>query len=383
MNLAYVTPYDARSLKGSQTWSGTGYYIAQSLERQLFNLEYFGPFKNGLICQLNQRYKRSYHKLFNKKYLNNPTPCILKNYAKQITSKLLKTRIDLIFSASANPIAYLECRQPIVFWADASFASLLDFYPNYINLCQETIRDWHRLEQLAHQKCQLAIYSSDWAAQAAISHYGVNKAKVKVVPFGANIEAENKLYEIKDWIQSRPNNLCKLLFLGVDWHRKGGDIALKVAMELNKAGLNTELTIVGCRPTGEESLPKFAKSLGFISKSTDQGKAKISQLIAESHFLLLPSLADCTPIVLCEANSLGVPCLTTNIGGIPTIIKDNLNGKTFDSTADPLEYCSYISSLFTDYSSYVDLALSSFSEYQSRLNWTVAGKNVKNLLSEI
>jgi hypothetical protein len=32
MKLAYVTTYDARSLKGSNEWSGTGYYIAQSAQ---------------------------------------------------------------------------------------------------------------------------------------------------------------------------------------------------------------------------------------------------------------------------------------------------------------------------------------------------------------
>jgi glycosyltransferase involved in cell wall biosynthesis len=383
MKLAYVTPYDSRSLKGSNEWSGTGYYIAQALENQSIPLEYICPLEDKLIFQFIQKYKRQYHEFFNKKYLKNPEPLVLKEYAKQITDKLFKTKVDLIFSASANPISYLDCKQPIVFWADASFASLLDFYPDYSNLCQETIRDWHRVEKLAHQKCQLAIYSSDWAAQTAINYYGVNESKVKVVPFGANIEVEHNLCEVEDLIKARPSKLCKLLFLGVEWYRKGGDVALKVATELNKAGLDTELTIIGCQPITEVPLPDFVKPLGFISKSSAQGKARISQLIAESHFLLLPTLADCSPIVLCEANSLGVPCLATNVGGIPTIIKDNLNGKTFNAIANPLEYCNYILDLFTDYSNYMELALSSLNEYESRLNWNVAGKTVKDLLLEI
>jgi glycosyltransferase involved in cell wall biosynthesis len=383
MKLAYVTNYDSRTLKASNAWSGTGYYISKSLKDQSIPLEYIGPLNEKITLSIIRKYKQYYYNLFNQKYLKNPAPYILKDYAKQINNKLLNTNFDIVFSASANPISYLDCKPPIVFWADASFASLLDFYPDYSNVCSESIRDWHRVEQQAHQKCQLAIYSSDWAAQAAISNYGVDQSKVKVVPFGANIEVEHNLHEVKDLIKTRPSNLCKLLFLGVEWYRKGGDVALKVATELNKAGLNTELTIVGCQPITEAPLPEFVKPLGFISKSTDQGKAKISQLISESHFLIMPSLADCSPIVLCEANSLGVPCLTTNVGGIPTIVKDNLNGKTFDITANPLEYCNYISELFADYSSYVELALSSINEYESRLNWNVAGKAVKKLLLEI
>jgi glycosyltransferase involved in cell wall biosynthesis len=173
------------------------------------------------------------------------------------------------------------------------------------------------------------------------------------------------------------------LFLGVDWFRKGGDVALKVAEELNKLGLNTELTVVGCQPIVEGSLPSFVKPLGFISKSTNEGKERINQLLAESHFLILPSRAECYGVVFCEANSLGVPCISRKVGGIPTIIKPNVNGNLFDLNTEITEYCEYISRLFSNYSDYKNLALSSFNEYQSRLNWSVAGKTVQELLTTI
>jgi glycosyltransferase involved in cell wall biosynthesis len=97
----------------------------------------------------------------------------------------------------------------------------------------------------------------------------------------------------------------------------------------------------------------------------------------------MPSRADCSPIVLAEANSFGLPCLTTNVGGIPTIIKEGLNGRTFSLKANILEYCTYITSLMVNYSEYKRLARSSFYEYQSRLNWAVAGKTAKQLITEL
>jgi glycosyltransferase involved in cell wall biosynthesis len=173
------------------------------------------------------------------------------------------------------------------------------------------------------------------------------------------------------------------LFLGVDWERKGGDIALQVAEQLNDLGLDTELTVVGCEPIVEGSLPKFVKSLGFISKSTIAGKERLDRLIAESHFLILPSRAECYGVVFCEANSFGVPCISRKVGGIPTIIKPNVNGNLFDLNANISEYCNYIYRLFTNYSDYKNLALSAFHEYESRLNWGVAGQKVKQFLTEI
>lgn len=383
MKIAYVTTYNAQTLSGANEWSGLGYFIARSLKNQSIPLEYIGPLKEKLTLKLVRKSKRYYYKLFqNKHYEKDADLLTLQNYSNQVSKKLAVTKADIVFSATIRPIVYLECKQPIVFWADATCAGLVDFYPQYNNLCQESLENWHMMERLALQKCKLAIYASEWAAQTAIEHYNADPAKVKVVPFGANIDSYRTFGEIKDLIESRPSNKCKLLFLGVDWDRKGGDIALKVTEELNNLGLNTELTVVGCQPIVEGSLPSFIKPLGFITKSTTEGKERINQLLAESHFLILPSKAECYGVVFCEANSLGVPCISRKVGGIPTIIKPNINGYLFDVNADITEYCNYIVHLFDNYADYKNLALSSFKEYQSRLNWSVAGKTVKNLLTK-
>ncbi|KJH73152.1 glycosyltransferase family 4 protein [Aliterella atlantica] len=381
MKIAYVTTYNARSLRGSNEWSGTGYYIAQSLEKQSLSVEYIGPLKEPVTLHGVPKIKRRYYELFHKKnYQQDADPIILKSYARQVAKKLNNTKSDIVFSATVNPIAYLECDRPIVFWADGTFANIQNFYPLYTHLPQQVIKDWHLMEELALQRCKLAIYSSDWAAKSAIHDYGADPSKVKVVPFGANIESALTFETVKDAIESRPTNRCKLLFIAVDWIRKGGDVAYQVAKKLNQSGLKTELTVVGCQPLLEESLPDFVKALGFISKSTSEGKTQIQKLFLESHFLILPTIADCTPIVFCEANSLGVPCLSTTVGGVPTIIHNDVNGRLFDKDANISDYCNYITDLFADYSKYKNLAMSAFHEYDSRLNWRVCGQKVKDLL---
>lgn len=384
MRLAYVTPFDAKTLNNRSNWSGTSYYIAEALKKQSIHLEYIGPLEEKLALNMILKFKSRYHKLLNRQYAKNPEPLILKDFARQVNEKSSCVKADVIFSGtSVNPIAYLKSSKPIAFWSDATFANLLDFYPEFSNLCQESIQHGHSMESLGLKKSKLAIYSSEWAAQTAIDYYQAEPDKVKVVTFGANVESNLNIAEIKNLIASRPTNQCKLLFLGIDWFRKGGNVALEVAKKLNNSGLNTELTVVGCQPIVEGSLPDFVKPLGFIQKSTPEGKNKIYQLIANSHFLILPSIADCTPIVFCEANSLGVPCVSRKVGGIPSIIKDDLNGKLFDKDSDSTEYCEYIYNLFMNYSEYQNLALSAFHEYESRLNWKVAGEKIKELLTTI
>lgn len=47
------------------------------------------------------------------------------------------------------------------------------------------------------------------------------------------------------------------------------------------------------------------------------------------------------------------------------------------------KYCNYIIDLMSDYERYEELALSSFNEYKTRLNWDVAVSEVKKLILEI
>lgn len=87
-------------------------------------------------------------------------------------------------------------------------------------------------------------------------------------------------------------------------------------------------------------------------------------------------------MVFGEANSFGLPCLTTDVGGIPTLIKNDLNGKTFSLQSGASDYCDYILDLFANFSRYQELALSSFQEYEARLNWSVAVKTVQQIMSD-
>jgi len=150
--------------------------------------------------------------------------------------------------------------------------------------------------------------------------------------------------------------------------KKVHTLGWEVAKALHEAGHNIELTIVGLQPP-VESLPEYVRCLGFISKHTPKGNKIISQLLSESHFLFMPSRAEAYGCVFAEANAFGVPCLTSYVGGISTIVKDNINGMTFLLNAPVEMYCDYIINIMNDQQAYRPLALSSYNEFVTRLNW--------------
>lgn len=396
MKAAWVSVYDAED---PNAYDGRGYYAPLSLKRQSVSVEYIGPLQVPIMLRLFRKLLTSRHRFLHDNrfvepsnrrwYSSSNIPFIFKDYARQISRQLSRIgNVDIVCSGvnpCVQPLAYLECEQPIVIWADATFASAIDFYPKYFrnNICEESISDIITIERAALSRCRLVIFSSEWGAQGAIKNYKLDLSKVKVVPFGANFECNRNLDDIKKIVDTRPQDKCKLLFVGLEWLRKGGDIALQVAKELNEAGLPTELTVVGCQPIIDEPLPRFVRPLGRISNATKEGMDCLNELFAESHFFIMPSRAESFGHVFCEASSFGVPSLATNVGGIPTAVRNDVNGRTFSKDAGFEEYCAYISNLFSNYSQYKNLALSSFNEYEVRLNWSVAGRTVKRLLSEL
>jgi glycosyltransferase involved in cell wall biosynthesis len=375
MRLSYITEYEASEINN---WSGLGYYIARALAQQGFELDYIGKLKSSLFYRLYGKSKRLVYWFANKKYLRGRDPGLAKIYAAQIHEHPAFSNADIVFSPGSIPISYLDCPQPVVFWADATFAGMLDFYPQYSSLCAESVRNGNMLEQSALDRCRLAIYGSDWAAQSALENYRVAADKVRVVPFGANINKDYSLDEIKSMINARSRSVCKLLFVGVDWMRKGGDIALQVAGQIHDRGISVELAIVGCIPPVR--LSHYVKSYGFLSKSSRNGATRLNQLFAESHFLIVPSRAEAYGLVFAEASAYGVPALATNVGGIPTIIHDGKNGSTFALDAPAAEYANFIDRLWSRPDEYYQLALSSYAAYREGLNWQSAGKAVKALL---
>ena len=364
MKIGFVTTFDAREVGH---WSGTPYFMVKALEAQGAAVEFIGPLSEKGAAFF--KGKQVFTKLARgRNYLRHREPVILRDYARQIQRHLDGSRCDVVLSPGSVPVSYLECRQPVAIWADATFARMQNYYENFSRLTPGSARDGHAAEQRALDRCRLAVYSSEWAAVSALRDYHLAPEKVCVIPFGANVPWQLAPAEVDALIQSRPLDRCRLLFVGIQWPRKGGAIALDVAKRLNERGFAVELTLIGSGSEAGLPLPDYVRSLGYIDKATIEGRRQMQEEISRTNFLILPARADCSPAVLAEANSLGVPALAPAVGGIPTILRDGVNGYLLAEAAPAEDYCERIMGC----SNYTGLARSAYREFEKRLNWQTA-----------
>lgn len=376
MKVAFVTNY---SSSDRSAWSGSMYNMLGAFERSGLDIHIIDKLYDPYSAMF--KAKRLVRNAINKKnYLRDREPLTLKWYAWQVERRLRGIKPDLIFSAGTIPIAYLNADQPIVFWADATFDGMIDFYPEYTNLCDDTIRNGHGMEQSALSNCRLAIYSSKWAADTAIANYAVDKRKVRVVPYGANLAQVPSMDEVEQAMSHRAlGDGCKLLFVGVDWRRKGGEKAVLVTARLRDMGVDAELHVVGCRPP--TPLPEFVKVHGYLSRSNREHNEILSDLYRASEFFILPSEAECAAVVVAEANAFGLPALTTNVGGMGTVVSADKNGRTFDGDSFVAECAEYIVQVMSSRARYHQLCVSSSREYCTRLNWDSAVRSVLKMMA--
>jgi len=379
MKLAVATTFDARDVSN---WSGTPFYMSKAFEKEGVEVQYIGNLKKRVspFFKLKQTWKS-----LASGQRESPRFNIInaKNYSAQAAEKLKSLNVDAVIAPQIHPICYLDSDKPIILWTDGLYASLIGFYPGFSQHSASSIAQGNIITKECLNRCSLAIFSSDWAANTATEIYGSDKNKVKVIPFGANIEKRNTLEDIQAMLKIRSHKTVKLLFLGKSWERKGGEIVFNVAKKLHEQGQAVELNFVGCHPPQGFVIPEYIKCHGFISKRTPEGVEKITKLLKESHFLFVPSRAEAYGIVFCEANAFALPCLTSYVGGISTIVKNNINGMTFALDAPVDVYCEYITHLMQNYSRYEEMALNSFNEFETRLNWKTAASEVKKLIEEI
>lgn len=379
MKIAYLTSMDPMDRRA---WSGISYYAMQALQKHCGEVVYIGPTspQEAIKKTLAMRIRTFLKSFASRDFVYDYQIYMAKKFAKTASAKLVNQQFDVIVvPTSITEIAHLKTDLPIVLLEDATFALLHNYYPLYSHLMQRTIRQLHTLTATAIKKASLLIYPSTWAARSATEDYAAHAQKLHVVPMGANFNTPPSREVL---LQRKKSERCRLLFVGVDWERKGGEIAFETLLELEKMGIQAELTICGCTPP-KQFFHERMRVIPFLDKHDAKQQQELFQLYLSSDFLLLPTRNECFGIVFCEANAFGLPAIATATGGVPEVIKDGENGYTLPSNARGQAYARLIADIYQDEQRYNALVESSRSAYENRLNWDTWGMTMHRLLTEL
>ena len=171
-------------------------------------------------------------------------------------------------------------------------------------------------------------------------------------------------------------NTVKILFVGRLEHRKGIDVLMKILPDLCKQFPSMEVVIAGddsipadggktYRGAFEKNNPSLAgKQVQFLGRVSEE---TLRRQYAECDIFVAPSRFESFGLIYVEAMIFGKPVIGCNVGGIPEVVEDGVNGiLVAPGACEPLQTA--LASLLKDTAMREKMGLAGRERYLSMFN---------------
>ena len=123
---------------------------------------------------------------------------------------------------------------------------------------------------------------------------------------------------------------------------KGHSVVIKVIKALRDKGYDVEVNFIGdgsMRPTFEKmsedlGIGNYVHFTGWLSSSDE-----VARVLIENDIFIFPSISEGLPRSVIEAMAVGLPCVASNVGGIPELVTEEyvFDPKDVDGFASAIE----------------------------------------------
>lgn len=315
MKILYAVEWNKKDK--SKTWSGTGYSLYRALcERaEVEDINTSLNTVEKLICSLSQiqfengriiREKRKFNKLkvimqekrLLRKLNGYDLPLI------QIGDFQRKYKNQYIYQ-DLSVDSIIECRNinPEVYK-----------YAPFIKSSKNLFKWRSDFQKEVYDNCKGVFTMSHWLKDYLIKHTGLPAEKVHYIGAGINLDI-NRITNEK-----RYGN--KILFVGRDFYRKGGDLVVKAFQNLQSEMPEAELYVAGPK-TKPKEIDENAQGIFFLG---DISYEDLSRYFNKCDIFCMPSRFEPFGLVYIEALVYGMPCIVNNAFAMKEVIKDGFNG---------------------------------------------------------
>jgi len=158
---------------------------------------------------------------------------------------------------------------------------------------------------------------SEWAKESLVLHYGAPSHKVTVVHPGTVLSN----FPDKATRKPNPEGPLRILFVGGDFPRKGGDLLLETVKKRLPGRAELHLVTGADVPAGDGV---------FVHKGLRPLSPELLRRFAEADVFALPTRGDCLAMVLGEAMAACLPIITTRVGAHAEAVEDGKSGFLID-----------------------------------------------------
>ncbi|MDJ0632041.1 MAG: glycosyltransferase family 4 protein [Xenococcaceae cyanobacterium MO_188.B29] len=196
------------------------------------------------------------------------------------------------------------------------------------------------MNRLSLENCRKIIAMSEHAKEKFLRQKAdfqeINLIKDKLIVIPPNFPL--KISQEKKYLQGKT---LELTFVGNDFARKGGIVALRIAKKSKAIKLPIKINLVSRMNYGAQvytdcpERDKYLKDLELINLDNvflykNIANKQVIDLLHKSHFQVMCTLDDTYGFSILEGFSVGTPAITTNVCALPEFVKNNINGFVID-----------------------------------------------------
>lgn len=180
-----------------------------------------------------------------------------------------------------------------------------------------------RREESVYRGAAAIFPLSERLRRSFIDDFGIPADRVKAIYAGPNFDAAR--FSATRRADDHPPTV---LFVGLQFHRKGGDVLVESFRRVRAALPTARLVLAGV-PAGFVEEPGVT-CLGDLDKNTIEGAAALAAAYASADVFALPTRFEPFGIAFVEAMHFGLPCIGPRAWAVPEIIADGETGYTVD-----------------------------------------------------
>jgi len=218
-----------------------------------------------------------------------------------------------------------------------------------------------KLERALYHAADCIVVAAAHVERTLISAYGTDLKRVSTILVGANVDivpvrTDRTRYAGK-----------QVLFVSVEWVRKGGPALVEGFREAAKDYPTAHLTIVGCSPA--VAGPNITVA-GSVARTSMPGHYETASVFC------MPSLIEPLGIAVGEASLFRLPVIATQIGGFPETVTDGETGFLV-SPDDSGAIAGALRRLFEDPDRARRMGKADFERNRLRFDWNEVGRRLR------
>lgn len=306
-----------------QNWSGSGYFLFQTLKRhgvlerafgaEIPRLERWRLMARNFAPQRNLWRKQFY---LDRGYRDALTRAFGEHLREtDYAHNLLQVGAQFSIPALANGRA--RCFS----YHDSNIAEYMQSRFAAKNISKQRVEQAFAYERELYHSVDKVLAMSEYHRQSFIRNFDVPPDRAVNVGCAPNLE------KFPDFIEGKPYDSRELLFIGIEFDRKGGTLLLNAFKAVHQQYPDAKLHIVGPR---ELSIPSELSGgvvyHGYLSKRVPEQKAQIDELFRRCCAFVLPSFYEGVGISSLEAMLHQMPCVVTNAWGFRDAVRPGDTG---------------------------------------------------------